>query len=157
MIPIEGSRVTYVGPQASGLTLGDVAEVLSAGPSASHVAFKTGSRKNEILFLDNHDLVSPTKVAASEWDDSLEGPLFIASVGEAFDQGGVRQVVAVLRNEGHLACLDQVREETLNFICSRLKQDISIQSVLNDLGDNDGEAVVLHTAKLLLKDLLGDL
>lgn len=157
MSPIEGSRVSYIGPEADGLTMGDHADVLSAGPSASHVVFRTGSRINEIFFLDNHDLIQPTKVASSEWDDSFEGSIFTSSTVTAYEQGGVKRVVAVLQSEGHLACLDQIRGETLDFITSRLKQDTSIRSVVADLGDDDGEAVVLHTAKLLLKDLLGDL
>lgn len=156
----DAQRVSYVGPERSGLALGDSGVVLSASGDAAHVQWATGARADQVDFVSADDLVpvgkTPSHTTASAFEDSLTyGTMVTVAVRETYDESGEVGLLNALSAEGHLAGLSSVAEEALTLVASRLREDDALRQVLAQLDAEEGEALINLTAAVLLRDAFG--
>jgi hypothetical protein len=155
VIPIEGSKVSYVGPEVDGYAIGDHAVVLASGRTHSHFSFRTGEHEGTIHYLANSDFVQPTAHTASAWDEALETDTPAIAVRAAYDAGGPKRVVRELRSNGHLAAMEQIGDEAIQLVAARLRQDPSVLAVLAQLDAEEGSGFVSYAAVQVLRGVLG--
>lgn len=148
----DGARVAYVGDDMrTRLEIGDAGLVLACTGSASHVRWSTGAREGEIVLVPNMDLVAQ---GAHDVTPLFEGSLITTALRATYDERGATGVIQALGSEGHLGVLDTLVDDTLDFIAARLRNDISMQAVLDELGPDDGEAVLSVAARIVARDLV---
>lgn len=156
----EGSKVAYVGDgggRDEGLSVEDQGQVLAlAGPNSCHVLWHTGARTGAITLAAFHDLVEQAQPAPDALDDSLSyGPLMSISVKATYERKGGVGLLNALNKAGHLVGFEQIAEDALSMVATRLRQDISFRSVLAELDTDDGEDFLQLTAAVLLRDAFG--
>ena len=160
----DSQRVSYVGPERSGLALGDRGIVLSASGDAAHVQWVTGARTDQVDFVPADDLVAmgrppkdpPGHTTAAAFADSLTyGTMVTVAVRETFDESGEVGLLNALASEGHLANLSSVAEEALALVASRVREDDAMRQVLGQLDAEEGEALINLTAAVVLRDAFG--
>jgi hypothetical protein len=151
----EGAKVSYVGDDDD-LAVGDRGKVISsAGASTSHVLWATGKRIGQITLVEDADLVSSPKHAAVSYDGLDSGSLVTISVRDTYDSAGEVGLLNALNDEGHLASLSAIAEETVQIVASRLRSDPSMKEVLASLEPEEASEFVTFTASVLLRDAFG--
>lgn len=151
----DGMKVAYVGHPADGLDIGDEGVVMQAGSTGSHVKWRTGGRRDQIELVANDELVAHNDAAESLVSDSLEGGLGL-DVQSAYERKGVVGVLNKLAEEGHCAAFETYAEEAMRLMATRIRQDPSFVEVLASLEPEDGEALVDHAMRTLVRDAFGD-
>lgn len=148
----DGSRVSYIGSPTDGLEIGDEGRVLRAVSGGAHVLFRTGERKDELLFVPDRDLVINGQVcpSPSTWDDSLsDGTLVNTAARAVFDRQGPRGLLAALDEDGHLSLLAARAEEAVDSVSAAVRNDPNIAGVIAALDPEEAE-VFIATATLAL-------
>lgn len=147
----DGQTVSYVGePYGDTPTIGDIGIVVSAGHTASHVKWTTGPRKDTFTEMPHHEIV-----AATNLDPLHANTLVTFAVTEVHETRGILGIIASLSEEGHLGGFDQIAEDALAFVASRVRSDPSIQEVLASLPLEDGDDLVSVASVTLLADAFG--
>lgn len=150
----EGSRVAYAGVPTDGLDIGDEGRVLSAEARACHVQWRTGRRKNEIDFVSDLDLVVQA-ATPSELAESFESGLVAFAVREVADRQGPIGVLARMSRDGHCAAFEEIAEEALGYVATKLREDPSFTEVLSHLEADEGDELVSIAAEALLRQSFG--
>jgi hypothetical protein len=155
----DGQKVSYVGPEVEGLVLGDRGEVLSAGATASHVLFRTGSRSGAVLLCEHFDLTPghpKTATIDDGLDDSLDvGTLAVTGAREVYDVEGETGILNVMAEQGHLASFATIAQEAHDLIQTRIRNDPSFRSMAAQLDDEEAESVIRLAAAVLMRDAFG--
>lgn len=158
----DGQRVSYVGLDQDGFTMGDRGQVLTGDGNASHVMWSTGAKAGQVLFMNNEDIApagNRTTAASSEpdgLDDSLEmGSLGVTAAREWFDFDGEVGVLNAMAERGHLASFGAIAQEARDLVAGRIRNDPSVRAVIAQLDDEEGEAVVSLATVALLRDAFG--
>lgn len=153
----EGTHVSYVGDglgRESGLVLDDRGKVVASTPTCSHVSWRTGALKGQIILVPNHDLVE-TRTAVVR-DDSLDGPLVSGAVAQTYDKGGARRLLASLAEDGHTAGFAAIAEEAFALVSARIRQDPSFRSVIAQLDPSAGDDLISLASITLLREAFGE-
>ena len=152
----EGQRVTYVGPSADGLNTGTVASLLAfESTDSAHIQVSAGVT----YLVPLEDLTTQHQASRTNdgLDDSLDvGGLSTFAVRQVFDLQGESGVVDTMAHLGHLAGFEQIAEEALTLVASRVRQDPSFREVLAHLDAEEGEAVLRLAVGCLIRDAFGD-
>ena len=153
----EGSKVSYTGMDADGVTLGDQGRVLATDGSRAEVLWYTGARTNQVTVADGYDLVVTGSRVADSLEDSLEvGGLVTFSARHTYDQGGEVALLNQMAEAGHLAAFADIAEDALNLVASRLRHDASFRAVTAQLDEEEAEGVLRLASSCLIRDAFGD-
>lgn len=152
----DGQPVTYVGLDPN--RIGDRGRVLQSEASGAHVLWQTGSLVNQIVYTDDMDIAPVGRVVASDsLDDSLEyGIVSTSAVRQAMDDGGEVAVLNFMSEHGHLAGFQQIAEEALQFIASRIRSDEQMRAITAQLEDDEAEALISLASHVLVRDAFTD-
>lgn len=155
--PREGQRVSYVGDGEGGLEVGDRGKVVSSDGSACHVLWTTGVRAGQVMFHKDFDLVASNQGPRnlSELDD-FAAPLVSFAVRDIHDRHGNSGLLNALNEDGHLAAFSRLAEDAIQTVASGVREDPSIQEVLSQLDDEDGDEFVMFATLTLLRDAFGE-
>lgn len=148
----DGSRVSFVGHPSDGLGIGDHGRVFQAGASGSHVKWASGERRGEIDLIRNDDLVEMPTTGSLTADAITEPGLVSFAVRAVHSTSGDVGVLNALNAEGHLESFEDIAEDALAFVSSRIRQDPSFVEVLGQLEPDDGDDLVALAASTLLRD-----
>lgn len=153
----EGQRVSYVGDGGDGLAIGDRGKVVSSEGETCHVLWTTGSRAGQILFHRDYDLVVSAQGQRNLSDlDDFAAPLVSFSVRDTHDRYGNSGLLNALNEDGHLAAFARLAEDAIQAVASGVREDPSIQEVLSQLDDEDGDEFVMFATLTLLRDAFGE-
>lgn len=153
----EGSKVSYTGMDADGVSLGDQGAVLAASGPRAEVMWYTGSRTNQVTIVDEFDLVVTGSRVSDGLEDSLEvGGLVTFSARHAYDEGGEVAILNQMADAGHLAAFADIAEEALSMVAARLRQDASFRAVTAQLDEEEAEGVLRLASSCLIRDAFGD-
>lgn len=156
----DGQQVSYVGPTGPGFpAVGDQGKVLSSSGNSGHVQWATGARRRQVDLVIADDVVEvrrerqANRVEAA-FADSLEvgeqdEPLQVRAVLEESGEVGLLNALAA---SGHLAGLQQIAEEALEFVAARVRQDPHLATVLGHLDQGEGDSLVSLASSVLLRD-----
>ncbi len=150
----ERTRVSYVGEEDNGLSVGDTGKVISAAGSGSHVLWATGAREGDITLEHNMNLVANGQAYAYA-DDISSGTLVSISVRSVYERRGSAGLINALNDEGHFATFAPIAEEAVRHVASQIKDDPSIREVLAQLDPEEGAEFVSLAASVLLRDAFG--
>jgi hypothetical protein len=156
----DGQRVSYIGPEANGVSIGDRGEVLSAGDNASHILFHTGSRQGAVILVDHYDLALGQKKVAATIDDGLDdslevGTLAVTGAREVYDVDGETGILNAMAEQGHLASFAAIAQEAHDLIQMRIRADPSFRSMASQLDDEEAESVIRLASAVLMRDAFG--
>lgn len=156
----DGQRVSYIGPEVEGRSLGDRGEVISAARDASHVLWHTGKRTGHVDLVDHYDLSLGQKKVAATIDDGLDdsldvGTLAVTGAREIYDEAGETGILNTMAEGGHLASFTAIAEEAHALIQTRIRNDPSFRSVTAQLDDEESESVIRLAAAVLMRDAFG--
>lgn len=157
----DGQKVSYIGPDDNGLTLGDRGEVISAAATGSHVLFTTGAQANEVVLIDNMDLAPVGKQTQAKvedgLDDSLEvGVISVTAAREMFDEVGEVGLLNEMAAQGHLLSFTAIAQEAADLIQSRIRNDPSFRAVTAQLEDEEADSLVRLASFVLVRDAFGE-
>lgn len=151
----EGQKVAYTGYATPDLNLGDGGRILLMSANSAHVSFETGVSSGQIIAVALHDLSPIREVASisSGLDDSLEmSGLTNFAAREIYDMGGDIAVLNAMSESGHLAAFQDIAEDALSLVASRIRRDPSFHEVLAQLDEEEAESVVRSAAANLIRD-----
>lgn len=148
----EGTKVSYVGDEDEGLSVGDTGKVISAAGSGSHVLWSTGARTGDITLEHNMHLVANGKSFSY---NSFEGQLVSIAVKDVFESRGSVGLINVLNEEGHFATFAPIAEEAVRHVAAQIREDPSIKEVISQLEPDEGAEFVSLAASVLLRDAFG--
>jgi hypothetical protein len=153
----EGSKVSYTGMDADGVSLGDQGRVLLTDGSRAEVLWHTGARINQVTVAAEFDLVVTGSRASDGLEDSLEvGGLVTFSARHAYDEGGEVAILNQMADAGHLAAFADIAEEALSMVASRLRQDASFRAVTAQLEEEEAEGVLRLASACLIRDAFSE-
>lgn len=154
----EGQRVAYTGPANEGLILGDHGRLLVLSSGSAHVSWETGTLIGQIVPVALYDLAPARSVMTvqSDLEDSLEtaGLTMIASRA-IYDTDGEVGIINAMAESGHLAAFQDIAEDALALVASRVRNDVSFREVLGQLDEDEGERVIRLAAACLIRDAFG--
>lgn len=149
-MPVEGSRVSYIGEHAD-IEVGDRGKVLAgAGPSASHVRWDTGKKAGTITMEAHYDLVVEREPHVPD------GGLVTTVVAKAYERDGTVGMLNALSTEGHLASFPTIAEEAARLVNARIREDPIIQRAIAHLDPEEATELVSLATVSLLRDAFGD-
>ncbi len=153
----DGQKVSYIGPDDEGLTLGDVGQLISGGTRSSHVMWSTGVRSGLMMLVDNQDLApagrSITALADDGLDDSLDvGSLDVTAARDVFDMEGEAGLLSVMAEQGHLSSFSSIAEEAVTLVSTRIRNDPSFRAVAAHLDDEEADRLVSLATVVLVRD-----
>lgn len=152
----EGQVVAYTGYRSrDGEQLGDTGRLISVDPDNGVIGVHWDSGR--ITSCYDHEVAAQSRGAFASLDDSLDvGGLVTFAARDAYDEGGSPGVVNALVDGGHLATFQDIAEEALALVASRVRSDPSIRAVTAQLDDEEGEAVVRLASAALIRDAFSD-
>jgi hypothetical protein len=152
----EGQKVSYTGMDDDGLVLGDQGRVLLVQGAVINVMWTTGACADDVTAAYEHDLVVMGRRATAAVDDlgdSLElGGLSTFSARAAYDEGGSVALLNEMAASGHLSAFQEIAEEALNVVASRIRQDPSFRTVVAELDEDEAEGVLRLASACLIRD-----
>jgi hypothetical protein len=154
----EGQKVAYTGPANEGLILGDHGRLLVLASGSAHVSWETGTLAGQITPVALYDL-SPARsvmTVQSDLDDSLDvAGITLVAARDLYDADGEVGVINAMAESGHLAAFQDIAEDALALVASRVRNDVSFREVLGQLDDEEGERVIRFAAACLIRDAFG--
>lgn len=156
--PHDGSRVSYIG---EGELFGAHGQLLASMGRGGHVKWASGPKSGSVTLVDTDDLVplrnQHVAVAGDGLEDSLEvNTLTVTGVRAIQDTEGTVGVMNMLAVSGQLDGLQDIADDALTTVIGRLCHHEVLRSVVAQLSDDEGEALVQTVAHALLRDAFGD-
>ena len=154
----EGQEVAYTGPANEGLILGDHGRLLVLSSGSGHVSWETGSLQGQITPVALYDLAPARSVMTvqSDLDDSLEvAGIALVAARDLYDADGELGVINAMAESGHLAAFQDIAEDALALVASRIRHDVSFREVLAQLDEEEGERVIRLASASLIHDAFG--
>lgn len=152
----DGSRIEYIGLKTEHLNPGDQGSVLAVSGRAAHVQWRTGSRAGEVTLEDSddlHPLGSRQMAVEAALDDSLE----VAGIGtvtarQIYDEGGSRALLNAMADSGRLASFQDIAEEALALVASRIRSSESFAALSSHLEEDERDDLVRTASAALIRD-----
>lgn len=139
----EGAKVSYVGAPVNGLAIGDRGVVLAVNGEEYGVIWHTGTRRNQVDYIHDLDLVTLAKTQEPE-----EAGISVRAV---FDEQGPLGLLGALSDEGLLAT---IASDVMSTIEASIRTNPDMQQVLGQLEDHEGDQLVSLASMLLVRDML---
>lgn len=162
----EGFTITYIGPDADGLVLGDKGTLLAFASNDTepddyaHCLWHTGIRTGQPTLVRIGDIDNASKKYQQAHHDDLAdsldvGPIQTVGAKQVHASGGVDGVLVYLSTEGALANLPRYTEEALSLVASKIRSDQVIMSHLGALDVDEQEEIIAQAALRSLGNAFG--
>lgn len=156
--PHDGSRISYIG---EGELFGAHGQLLASMGRGAHVKWASGPKSGLVSLVDTEDIVplrnQHVAVTRDGLEDSLDvNTLSVTGVRAIQDTEGTVGVVGMLVASGQLNDLQDIADDALTTVIGRLCHHDVLRSVVSQLSDDEGEALVQTVAHALLRDAFGD-
>lgn len=157
MTPVrEGQIVAWSSLAIDGHGVGDEGRLLSVAGSCAHVTWSTGLMSGVTEVVSVHDISATASRDQDPLADSLDfGGLVSSAARDVYEAQGPEGVVGALSATGHLSSFEQIAEEALALVASRVRSDPSLREAVSTLDDEDAEAVVRLASAVLIRDAFG--
>jgi hypothetical protein len=149
---LEGEHVDYVGDGLDGIPPAQGRIMAVASKAAVHVEWLTGPRQGQIDLVEVYDLEKSASVAAVQ-APTVSASVLVRRVMHREGSAGVLRYLAALNQ---LISWEEIAEEALRFVESRLKVDASMDLPYETLTSEEIEALVRTSAVTLLRDKFGE-
>ncbi len=152
----DGSRVEYTGLKTEALDPGDQGSVLVVSGHGAHVQWRTGSLAGQVSLEDVddlHALGSRQGAVEAALDDSLEvSGIGTVTARQIYDEGGSSALLNAMADSGKLASFQDIAEEALTLVASRLRLSDSFVAVSSHLEDDEREDLLRTASAALIRD-----
>lgn len=158
---VEGAKVTYAGDTDPYNEVGSHGRVVALSGTAAHVQWTDGPKTGAVDLVEQFELVedrgNSTQTVAASFDAALDMPdSAVVAVRDTYDELGEEGLLNALNEAGHLAMLSGYVEEAVNTLSARVREDISLGTVLAQLESDEADSLVGRVASVLLTDRLGE-
>lgn len=158
---VEGAKVTYAGDTDPYNEVGSNGRVVALSGTAAHVRWLDGPKTGSIDLVEQFELVeargNSTQTVAASFDAALDMPdSAVVAVRDTYDELGEEGLLNALNEAGHLATLSGYVEEAVSTLSARVREDISLGTVLAQLESDEADSLVGRVASVLLTDRLGE-
>jgi hypothetical protein len=152
----DGSRIEYTGLRTETLEPGDQGSVLVASGHSAHVQWRTGSLAGQVTLEeidDLHPLGSRQGAVEADLDDSLEvSGIGTVTARQIYDEGGSSALLNAMADSGKLSSFQDIAEEALTLVASRLRSSDSFTAVSSHLDDDEREELLRTASAALIRD-----
>lgn len=152
----DGSRIEYAGLRTETLDPGDQGSVLAVSGHSAHVQWRTGSLAGQVTLEHTDDLL-PLAKRQSALEEALDDSLEVSGLGtftarQIYDEGGSSAVLNAMADSGKLAAFQEIAEEALSLVASRIRSSESFQALASHLEEEERDDVVRLASAALIRD-----